>query len=256
MLSDTAFLSLEKIVDNSKILEKIQKLLRLSKSNNIHEASIAFAKAYELAAKYNIAIEIVNQESRATSGDELIVYSSRFGKFLWVSSPEPWQGALANLIFKAHGCRIWLDSSGSHFDAAGRCGDIEIASQMLSWLATEIEMLTVKHAPVEARGRKEWTELFRFGAIRKISEKISETMNQVKTEMKDVPGIENALARIDNRLSDVDKFVNYMMELSEQKNKVVSGNTYAFAKGYNSADSIDLSKEKKISTKKKDALKE
>lgn len=42
------------------ILEKIQKLLRLGRSSNPHEAELAVQRAYELAAKHQVDIESVN----------------------------------------------------------------------------------------------------------------------------------------------------------------------------------------------------
>jgi len=53
--------------DKSKIIDKIQKLLALSKSPNEHEAALAADKAQELLATYNIDVSEVEAEEAKTS---------------------------------------------------------------------------------------------------------------------------------------------------------------------------------------------
>lgn len=48
--------------DKEIIIDKIRKLLALSKSPNVNEASISLAKAYDMLSKYNIDIEEVTTE--------------------------------------------------------------------------------------------------------------------------------------------------------------------------------------------------
>ena len=50
---------------NTAVLEKIRKLLRLGKSANPHEASLAIARAFELARKHAIDLETVNLDDEA-----------------------------------------------------------------------------------------------------------------------------------------------------------------------------------------------
>ena len=45
---------------NNKIIEKIQKLLSLSGSENVNEAELAMSKAQELMTKHNIDMQTVD----------------------------------------------------------------------------------------------------------------------------------------------------------------------------------------------------
>jgi hypothetical protein len=49
--------------DRDKIIEKIAKLLRLSKSSNEHEAALALARAHELLQKHNLSMAEIKDES-------------------------------------------------------------------------------------------------------------------------------------------------------------------------------------------------
>ena len=50
--------------NDEKLIAKIEKLLRLSSSNNEHEAQSAMMKAQELMAKHNIKMADVNPEEQ------------------------------------------------------------------------------------------------------------------------------------------------------------------------------------------------
>ena len=63
--------------DKQKIIDKIQKLLALSKSPNEHEAALAAEKAQELLATYNIDVSEVEAEEAKTSVIKDAVMSKR-----------------------------------------------------------------------------------------------------------------------------------------------------------------------------------
>ena len=63
--------------DKSKIIDKIQKLLALSKSPNEHEAALAAEKAQELLATYNIAVSEVEAGEAKTSVIQDVIKTKR-----------------------------------------------------------------------------------------------------------------------------------------------------------------------------------
>lgn len=50
---------------STEIIEKIKKLLRLSRSSNQHEAQLALARALELAREHGVAVEKLNPDEQA-----------------------------------------------------------------------------------------------------------------------------------------------------------------------------------------------
>lgn len=56
--------------DKEKIIDKIQKLLRLSTSPNEHEASLALQRAHELLSKYNLSTADLKEESPVSHKDQ------------------------------------------------------------------------------------------------------------------------------------------------------------------------------------------
>jgi hypothetical protein len=50
---------------STEIIEKIKKLLRLSRSSNPHEAQLALARALELARQHGVAVEGLNPDEQA-----------------------------------------------------------------------------------------------------------------------------------------------------------------------------------------------
>jgi len=80
---------------NEKILDKIKKLLRLAKSSNPHEASLALARAQKLMVEHSIGAD-----SPELSGvcDETITSQLR------IQTPPAYVAGLFNLVRQAFGC--------------------------------------------------------------------------------------------------------------------------------------------------------
>lgn len=85
--------------NDEKLIAKIEKLLRLSSSNNEHEAQSAMMKAQELMAKHNIKMADVNPEEQPQEKVETRT-SERYR--------EGWVGDLATIIAGNFRCRTLL----------------------------------------------------------------------------------------------------------------------------------------------------
>ncbi len=80
---------------NVKVLDKIKKLLRLAKSSNPHEASLALSRAQKLMIEHNIGAD--NPELNGVC-DETITSQLR------IQTPPAYLAGLFNLVKEAFGC--------------------------------------------------------------------------------------------------------------------------------------------------------
>ncbi len=83
-----------------KLINKIENLIRLSSSDNEHEARAAMMKARELMAKYHIRMEDVSPEEKES---ETVECSTTLEKFR-----ESWVSDLAAVIAENFRCRILI----------------------------------------------------------------------------------------------------------------------------------------------------
>ncbi|MCR3758455.1 DUF2786 domain-containing protein [Clostridium felsineum] len=85
---------------DTKIIEKIQKLLSLSESSNEHEAEVAMLKAQELLAKYKLSIKEVKEYKSYDSKIQEKVTDVTFTK-------AKWKAQLAKVISENFGCYVY-----------------------------------------------------------------------------------------------------------------------------------------------------
>lgn len=112
---------------DTKIVEKIQKLLALSESVNEYEAQLSMLKAQELLAKYKLSLREVK--------DFKVYNSSIKEKISTVSfTKAKWKAKLAGLIADNFGCYHYYKTRRNHTIAFfGREEDIAICNIVLEY---------------------------------------------------------------------------------------------------------------------------
>lgn len=189
------------------ILAKVQKLLRLSKSNDsAEEAALAAAKAQELIDKHQLAEALLALDSaEPTKGldDEPIVDFESAGAPL--DSPKKldrWRGNLASVVARQNGCRIYFN--GSDIALVGRGSDAETVRYLYAYLAREVERLATEQG--SGMGRT-WRNNFRLGVVETISAKLWAQRRQFESDTRAEARAEGgtALMRIDLALANIDK---------------------------------------------------
>jgi len=85
------------MTDNSKLLDRIQKLLNLSTSSNANEAAAALAKASEIMAEHNLTQSSLLRHQIG----EIKVKSTQS-----VSKVKDWENSLFHIVGKAFGCKV------------------------------------------------------------------------------------------------------------------------------------------------------
>ena len=133
----------------SSVIERVQKLLALSKSSNPNEAANAAAAANKLIDQYRLSEADITTEQGETDPlveDDGYIYET--GKI------TPWKAALVRTLAAHYGVAHFNaihypeGRKVSRFKLLGRKSDIEITRYMFSWLMMECQRL----ANAQAKG--------------------------------------------------------------------------------------------------------
>lgn len=132
------------------IIEKVQKLLALSKSSNVSEAANAAAAANRLIDTYRLSVADLNAEG--TMEDPL----DQDGGFIYETGKVThWKKLLLSVLVEHYGLYYYNDGDWSRgrkfsrFRLVGRKSDIAVCRYMFAWLVVECQRL----ADIEAKGQ-------------------------------------------------------------------------------------------------------
>ena len=163
-----------------KIIDKIKKLLALSKSSNEHEAANAAARAAELMAEHQIAEASIRVEDETHVAEPIQVeriYEAR--------KRIAWKGALAHALADSLGAKMFW--SGGDIRIFGRTSAIQTISYMLMYFSAEIERLCRSAWIAESVGddppistQTTWKNAFRLGAAGVIAQRLREQAHAEK----------------------------------------------------------------------------
>lgn len=177
----------------SQILDKIRKLLALSKSDNANEAAAAAGAAQRLMQEHRIAEAELEGDSepqeRASLATDPI---DTFGE-----QAPIWKGSLCNGLTKLHGCECWTSSKRDGARVVrcmlivGRPSDVASVRYLYAWLVSEIERLAQRHAM--GKGRT-FANSYRMGAVAGCLEAMRGANRDVRAKATG-----EALVRIDAR---------------------------------------------------------
>lgn len=92
---------------DTKIVEKIQKLLALSESSNEHEAELSMLKAQEMLAKHKLSIKEVREFRSFNSAIKENITKITFTK-------AKWKASLAKVIANNFGCYHYFKTRRTH----------------------------------------------------------------------------------------------------------------------------------------------
>ena len=160
--------------NKEKMLERIRRLLALSKSTNVHEAEAAAAKAQELLFKYNIDEADVPGAQKAKSTYQKVLIELGEGRAV------AWKRTLLFAVARTNFCTAFfshsIDSRGhlhrlNRMSLVGEPHNIEVVSYLLDYLSSEIIRLSEDLWYKEGTGSKSsWKTSFCYGAVQGVSE--------------------------------------------------------------------------------------
>lgn len=223
-------------MENGKVVDKIKKLLALSKSPNEHEAASALAKAQELLDRENLSLSEVEGFTVSEIESFLMDSKSRypywesllFTKLATESDLYPYSETRQRKIF------LWV---------VGRQKDTEVFGYFLTFLKRTIFKLSDKAIFKEKReaGRWDRKRAFRFrnsfgvGAVTRVCERLHE----LRETRLDSNGVCKALVVV--RRQEVNDWVRDNLRLRRKSRKVDTSKS-GFEKGYEAGNGISLHK--------------
>lgn len=218
-------------MDNEKILDKIQKLLRLSTSNNINESAAAAGAAQRLMHKYNLTMLMVESYDGKILDKEEIIDYTKIGQpldFLG-KNISVWKSRLALVISEANHCRVYINTDQKGYRCVGLVGtekDTSITRYLYHYLINKISRLSER----DGKGKgKTWCNNFKIGAVSEIKVRLDEALEQSKITLKEECKKSNinevytttALMKFSEKDSEIEDF---MKQLNLRKGPVVHTN--------------------------------
>jgi Protein of unknown function (DUF2786) len=216
------------------IIERVQKLLALSKSSNINEATAAAAIANRLIDEHRLSMfdleHSAEEASEPIEEDSEYIYQS--GKV------TPWKRSLVMVLSNHYGCAIWNDNTFetgrqvSRYRLVGKRSDVGICRYMYSWLALECQRL----ADLEVKGcGRVFIASYCMGFVNGVSEQLRASRMEVQKT-----ATSTAIVKLDARL-EASKSVMYSLH-----NNLVKKSSYSHSRVDNTAYRIGESKGKAV----------
>lgn len=209
----------------AQVKEKIEKLLRLSKSDNEHEASLAAENARKLMEKHQISMLELDPYAQGLSVvDETIINGNRY---------EGWYISFFISLAKHFDIQAYRNKTrkGNDLAAIGFKDDLHLFSMSFEYLTETINRLAKKEAEkVNTRGEKiRARKDFSQGC----AERILARMSELKVQQQDPEGKALVLRKDEDVNAFVNKFKNFKNTHSvnlgrrseHYKNGIEAGNT-------------------------------
>ncbi len=131
-------------MDREKAIDKIKKLLRLSKSDNLGEANAALRAAQELMAKYNV--EVTSEEDKISVVEMAIQFGTK--------SISNEKRRLMDALAKNFRCEWYY--GGSNLYILGYENDCLVLKDVFDWICVVYDKLAAKFLKEERLRRGTW----------------------------------------------------------------------------------------------------
>ena len=223
-------------MSNEAIIERVQKLLALSKSSNANEAAAAAAAANRLIDKFRLSEADLetNSEEALEPIEEDMDYIYQSGKV------TPWKKKLVHVLSEHYGCSYWNDCTWdtgrkfTRYRLVGLRSDIGITSYMYNCLSLECQRL----AEMEARGKgRVFAGSYCIGFVDGVAAQLKASRAEAKKE-----ATSTAIVRIDARLAEAEaELYRLHTNLVTHKAKSMAMlDPYAFASGQKRGKDLHL----------------
>lgn len=218
----------------SSVIDRVKKLLALSKSSNAFEAAAAANAANKLIDQHRLSeSELETSDHESIIQDPNPLYES--GRL------TKWRSTLAVVLAKHYGCATY-NSKGRRsniFKLIGRKSDIEIVNYMFAWLSSEIERLSSSASKAQKLDRSEgkiFSNSFCLGAVEGIKEQLQASRKEAAAQ-----ATSGALVKLDQRFTEADEFMRNLLNLKQVKSYSKSSIDYgAYNSGKTKGQNIHL----------------
>lgn len=155
--------------DVAAVLLRVEKLLALATSTNVHEAALAAARARELIEAHRLEALLADRaaargEGADPVGEEVLEVAKR---------PRRWRTILAAALAESQACLVYSAARGGveELRVVGRAADRAAVRTCFEGLAPRLEWLSASHGAGRSRA---WHEAFRIGAAEAIAARLGE----------------------------------------------------------------------------------
>ena len=155
--------------ENSKIVERIQKLLALSQSSNENEAASALAKAQAMLAEHNLSMAEVQVRTGVKSAYVREIYN--------LNSHDNWRRFLLGEIAHNNFCHVVTHGGTLSVSLVGERDNIQVVQVMYASIASQLERLAVAWYRVYQHNggyvaARTWKNNFFIGAVMTIRQRL------------------------------------------------------------------------------------
>jgi hypothetical protein len=209
-----------------KLIDKIKKLLALSKSPNEAEAELAAQRAHEILTKYKLSMDDVEEKE------------IREGNVITGRSLKKWRHILIDNIAKYYYCQCLQyegDSGYYRIVFIGQKHNIIICKSMYDYLEKSILR---ECRNIHKNAKYKYRETFKLGMVLRISERLKEFSKITNTD-------ERALVITENKL--IEKYLENK-EVYTQKIDYDLENINAYMKGKMAGNKVSLNGQVKNNT--------
>ena len=212
--------------ERSQMLDKVEKLLRLSQSPNEHEAALAASRVQEILLKYGLSISDVPTSDRPSVSDDAFTTAS-----------VPWLHKFLAKLARVYDCRSYRDlgTQFSELHVVGHPHNKEALRLVFNYLSTTIVGLgfaAAQEAHIKGRYLQEYSSSFCIGCSERIVERIRQAKEQIINNSSDVRAL------VVQYQQEVNKFVDANYHFSHTPiNSTVVG---AYHAGRAAANSINI----------------
>ncbi len=149
------------------LIDKVEKLLALAGSSNVHEAALAAARAQALIDAHRLEGLLAARAEAQKSVEQVEKIELERAK-----RPRKWRAALAAGLAAQQGCMAWSAELGREtaLMVAGAADDLRVVQTLFGWLAPRLEWLSATHG---AGRDRDWHEAFRVGAAEEVLRRLS-----------------------------------------------------------------------------------
>jgi hypothetical protein len=216
------------------MLNRVRKLLALTNSPNVHEATTAAALAQTLIARHRLETWLAAEQAAGDDPDPIV--DARDTPLEVSKRLRTWKVVLACALAGANGCVAYtLDGhAGKAIVLVGRARDRAAVAELWGWLVTRIEWLSATQGVGQSRA---WHDAFRVGVVAAIADRLAKVAAEVRGEFTAA-----ALVRVDPAVNAhriaLERFVAEHLQLGRGRGLRVDA--AAWQQGRQAGDELDL----------------
>lgn len=216
--------------EKDRIIDKVKKLLALSRSSNEHEAGLALENANKLLMKHNLEMADIDEVSLNDIIEENDLIS---GKRIM-----SWKINLLDAVMRLNGCQILMHNvrnGNKRISAIGKKHNIEVSVSMYEYLIKTMDR------NLKEKQKDDIIDPFsyRMGFCSAISRKVNDIIREREQNKNDFNNACTALIVLDKAL--VNQFMNEKYKnIKESKSKTSYKDRMSFMQGHIAGENTGL----------------